>query len=592
LLENIRIEEEIRESFLDALVESIWQHVEDEIKNGDWFTLDIFKWLLPKTYRLFIELVEDKKSRLWELRARIGGFYDFAGGWLSDYESDIKEEDKIQIQLVLHKGIIKWLLIALESNDYELINSLCEAAKRLVFPDKKITFKPQQLVTQHFILCGKILEYLMEKKPHVSSEMLNLLCSDKYDYTSGTEVKYDDLVKFFLESRQELELHDFLREFSSTDWERNPLSGGGFGTPSYTFSGNIELDYMFIYLALLSITLSQDIKPIPFEFSGYNLKEKVEKFREIAEAIEIYNYPYSKEKLNEWLDGCDGLYKLKEEERIATASLNKEKISKYKECFWEGYKSKNTFLSFCLNQGYYTINEKASEKGQYKRRKELFMDGRLSPQSIAMRDGSDISRYRDKDLLKKIINSDVEHKIEIKGSIISQFDEACRWLTKEGTNRENGILLFHGKSHVQTEFYNNDYFIPSWKEDRGLVFSGYYKNYPIIMVYEADIEPECVALNLQAWKGLQIRTKVLEEQIFGEINIREWTEEEINKAISQGKIQEKDRNSVKGQCPIEYELFWSLDEKDLPRQMIFSLKTEVDNNNDKINGGAEHTKEA
>ena len=57
------------------------------------------------------------------------------------------------------------------------------------------------------------------------------------------------------------------------------------------------------------------------------------------------------------------------------------------------------------------------------------------------------------------------------------------------------------------------------------------------------------------------------------------------------KIKEQDRNSVKGQCPIEYELFWRLDENVLPRQMIFSLKTEANNDNDRINGGAEHTKE-
>ena len=84
---------------------------------------------------------------------------------------------------------------------------------------------------------------------------------------------------------------------------------------------------------------------------------------------------------------------------------------------------------------------------------------------------------------------------------------------------------------------------------------------------------------------------VLEKNIFGEINIREWTEEEIDEATRQGKIGEQDRNSVKGQCPVEYELFWRLDEKVLPRQMIFSLKTEANNDNDRINGGAEHTKE-
>ncbi len=148
-----------------------------------------------------------------------------------------------------------------------------------------------------------------------------------------------------------------------------------------------------------------------------------------------------------------------------------------------------------------------------------------------------------------------------------------------------------GQLYIESKLYNNDHYIPSWKEDRGLVFSGYYKNYPIIQIYDDKISPKCVALNLQGWKGLIIRTVVLEKDIFGEINIREWTEEEINEAIRQGKIEEQDRNNVKGQCPIEYELFWSLDENVLPRQIIFSLKTEANNDNDRINGGAEHTKE-
>jgi len=108
------------------------------------------------------------------------------------------------------------------------------------------------------------------------------------------------------------------------------------------------------------------------------------------------------------------------------------------------------------------------------------------------------------------------------------------------------------------------------------------------LIYDDKIFPKCVALNLQGWKGLETRSVVLEKATFGEINIKEWTEEEINEAIRKGKFEEQDRNSAKGQCPIEYELFWSLDENVLPRQMIFSLKTEANNDNDRINGGAEH----
>jgi hypothetical protein len=576
LLESTNTEEDIRESFLDALVESIWQQVEDEIKNGDWYTLDIFKWLIPETYQLFLKFVEDKKSRLWELRARIGGFYDFAGSLLSEYGSDIKEEDKLQIQLVLHKGIIKWLLIAIDNKDNELIKSLCEAAKEIVFPNEKMIFIPQKLVVQHFILCGKILEFLMKGNSNVSPDIFKSLCFDKYDHTAEKDINFEELVNFFIESRQS-DLRSFLHEFSNTDWQRNPLRGGGFGTPSYTFSGNIELDYMFIYLALLTTSrLLEEAKPIAFEFRGYNLKDKIDKFKDIAIAIDIYDFNNSKDKLEKWLGECDQLYKQKEEERIATAPLDKEIVSEYKDAFWEGYKSVKTFLSFCISQGHYSINNEVSVKGRYIHPKDIFIKGQASHQGNPHADGQDISSSYDEKLLKGIIKSDTESEIETADNITSQLNQACQWLTKTGANKESGILLLYGNNaSIQRELYNNDCYVPSWREEKGLVFSGYYKNYPMIEIHDPEKALKCVALNIQGWKGIKIRPEVLEKDILGKINIREWTKEEIDEAIRKKEIAEEDRNRVKGNCPVEYELFWCLDEKDLPMQTVVSLKTEA-----------------
>lgn len=568
------IEDDIIETFFWDLEKSIWNQVEDDIRKGDWYTINILRWLLPETYLLFNKF-KDRKSRLWELRARLGGFYDFAGGLLSQYESDIKEEDKLQIKLVLHKGIIKWLLIAIDNKDNELIKSLCEAVRRLVFPDKEIIFSPQQLVAQHFVLCGKMLEFLMGKKEEVSPDIFKLLIFEKYDHTAKMSIDHNELVQFFIESRK-YDLSSLIWEFSDTDWERNPLSGGGVGTPRHTFSGNIELDNMFIYLALLNISVPSEceIKPTPFDFSGYRLKEKIVNFKDIARNIEIYDFKDSKNKLEKWLDECDQLYEQREEKRIAETPLNKEIVSQYKDAFWEGYKSVKTFLRFCIKQGYYTKNNDVSVKGRYIQRKEIFIGGRASHEPY--RDGTDISRSYDRNLLKKLINPDAESEIETADNITSQLNQACQWLTKEGTNKESGILLLYGNNAgIQRELYNNDCYVPSWREDRGLVFSGYYKNYPMIEIHDPEKAPKCVALNLQGWKGIKIRSEVLEKDILGEINVREWTEEEINEAIRKKEIEEEDRNKVKGNCPVEYELFWCLDEKDLPMQKAVSLKTET-----------------
>ncbi len=577
LLSRTSVEEDILESFLDALVESIWNQVKDEIKNGDCSALDIFIWLLPETYQLFIEFVKDKKSRLWELRGRIGSFYDFAGSLISEHESNIKEDDKLQIQIVLHKGIIKWLLIAIDNKDNELIKSLCKAAKKLVFQDKKVIFEPQRLVAQHFILCGKVLEFLMSETPKVSPNIFKLLCFDEYDHITESDINFEGLVAFFIESRK-LPLRDFLREFSSTDWEHNPLSGGGFGTPRYTFSGNIELDYMFIYIALSSMHFLREVQPIAFEFWGYNLKDKIDKFREIARGIDIYDYSGSKEKLIRWLDGCDQLYKQEKEERIATAPLDEQIVSQYKDAFWDGYKSVKTFSNFCISRGYYSVSNEVSVKHRYIQSKDIFIKEE-SHQGNPHADGADISRYYDKKFLKEIIKPDGETQTEAVDNITSLLNQAYQWLTKEGTNRENGILLFYVSSHIQSELYNNDNYIHSWKEDTNLVFSGYYKNYPMIEIYDPKIEPKCVALNLQGWKGLEVRPEVLEKDILGTINIREWTNEEIDEAIRKKEITEEDRNRVKGRCPVEYELFWRLNEKILPIQMVISLKIKDSDDN-------------
>jgi hypothetical protein len=388
-------------------------------------------------------------------------------------------------------------------------------------------------------------------------------------------IDHNELVQFFIESRK-YDLSSLIWEFSDTDWERNPLSGGGVGTPRHTFSGNIELDNMFIYLALLNISVPSEceIKPTPFDFSGYRLKEKIVNFKDIARNIEIYDFKDSKNKLEKWLDECDQLYEQREEKRIAETPLNKEIVSQYKDAFWEGYKSVKTFLRFCIKQGYYTKNNDVSVKGRYIQRKEIFIGGRASHEPY--RDGTDISRSYDRNLLKKLINPDAESEIETADNITSQLNQACQWLTKEGTNKESGILLLYGNNAgIQRELYNNDCYVPSWREDRGLVFSGYYKNYPMIEIHDPEKAPKCVALNLQGWKGIKIRSEVLEKDILGEINVREWTEEEINEAIRKKEIEEEDRNKVKGNCPVEYELFWCLDEKDLPMQKAVSLKTET-----------------
>jgi len=232
-----------------------------------------------------------------------------------------------------------------------------------------------------------------------------------------------------------------------------------------------------------------------------------------------------------------------------------------------------TFFGFCLSQEYYSINNKASEKKEDIYLKQFFIKGQESHQSIARSSGVDISKSFDRYLIKNITKSDPETEEETADNIVSMLNRASQWMIKEGINKDKGIIVFYRNASIERELYNNDYYVPSWRVEDSNVFSGYYKNYPMIEIYEPEKAPKCVALNLEGWKGLEIRSEVL-EGTFGEINIREWTEDEIEAAISEKKIKREDRNKLKGTCVAEYELYWQLDESNLPDQMTILLQTE------------------
>ncbi len=563
------IEEEVSNLFIEETTDSIERQAEINIKNGDWQVLSAFKWILPGIYKLFENY---KDSPLWEKRARIGRFYYYAENILTKYGAEIKEEDKLQIQLTLHTGIVSWLLAAIENKDNGLIKALCETARTLVFPDKKIKFIPKDLITQHFILCGKILKSFIAETPDVDTEAFKSLLFDKYDHTKQN-ITYSELVEFYTENRKN-NIREYLREFEHTDWEINPLVGGGHGTPHYVFDGS-EIDYTFIYLALLSISNSEQIKPV--EFWPYNLKDKIAKLEKIARAINVSGFSSQRNILEKWIDDCEKLYKQQEEQRIAEATLNPKNVSEYENSFWYGYKESNTFLKFCLKYRYYMINEKVSAKGRYILPKNLFIEKRECAHE-AKTHGSEISRNNDKKLIKDIVKSTQGDTKETADSIESALNRACQWLKEKGASETDGIIVYCGSTYIEGKLYKNEYYIPSWKNEKEKCFSGYYQNYPILNINSQEVE-RCFALNLKGWKGIQVRSNIIEREIFGNLTVREWTNEEVNKSISEGKMKEEDRNNVKGRCPIEYELFWGLDKDSLPEQITIPMTKETEDEN-------------
>ncbi|MDH4201806.1 MAG: hypothetical protein OEV87_02825 [Phycisphaerae bacterium] len=111
--------------------ESIWEEAKKILQEMDYHTMELYTWLVQRIYNF----IEDNSEDLHEMRGQFGGFYEFASGWLE--KSDVKEtEDINKMRLVLHKGLTEWILVAIEKNDEELVEQLCEAGKNIVFGEE------------------------------------------------------------------------------------------------------------------------------------------------------------------------------------------------------------------------------------------------------------------------------------------------------------------------------------------------------------------------------------------------------------------------------------------------------------------------
>ena len=336
-----------------------------------------------------------------------------------------------------------------------------------------------------------------------------------------------------------------------------------------------EFDYMFIYMALLKISDKEPTEK-PVEFSHYGLKEKITKLEGIATDVGIHGFPDKKAIFEKWLDDCDVLYGREEEARIAEAKLDDSRIMQYKKSFQDGYNEVETFLKFCIKQGYYSIDDTISVKGGYNLSKDIFVDGiSCSISSIAHPIGNKMSRQLDKELVRGILKSTQENEKETADNIESMLNKAHQWLKEKGANETNGIIVYCGIADIDGKLYDNEYYVPSWRNEKEKCFSGYYKNYPIKTIRRREEVEKCVALNLQGWTGFEIRPETIDNGVLGNIDIREWREYEISEAIkNNSELEKKDRNKLKGRCLMEYELYCKLTEIDLPLQMEVSLKTD------------------
>lgn len=110
---------------------SVWEETNKIFQDMDYHSMELYTWIVQRIYTL-IQDAGDKAKNLRGLRGQFGGFYEFAGGWLEDSKSK-DAEDVNKMRMVLHKGLTKWLLAAIEKKDVELVEQLCNAGRRIVF---------------------------------------------------------------------------------------------------------------------------------------------------------------------------------------------------------------------------------------------------------------------------------------------------------------------------------------------------------------------------------------------------------------------------------------------------------------------------
>jgi len=576
---NIREEDaETRNKMVEEVIYySIGKHVQEAIRNSAIDTIRIITWIVTALYKKIVNKVK-RSDALWKSRAQSGSFYAYINKYIEISGKGLPQEKIERLRLAFHEGITRWLLIVIESKDDELVKSLCEASRNLVFPDGVIAFEPEELVIRHFVLCGKMIEFLLEKK--IAAEAVKTMFFEKHE--NFPNIDFDRLAEFYGKNRFPREkIGDYVREFFY-DWSSknvDPLTSIGGGHAQFISGGESELGNAFVYLALLALQINREPKIIPVDFRLENLNEKADALceREIARGLGIHSTKHTCEIFKKWLQKCKESREKEEEKRIAESPLLPECVELYEKGFWEGYKERLSFLEFCVENGHVNVDETAERKLFDRAPKRILLDKDLGTFNFGKQQGGELGRFAQNDIIKKITDTDNGHE-NIVDDIALMVKNAEEWLSNRGCTEKDGLLVVRGNKTPETWLLGDELYRPRWREEKDCRFNGFYKNFPLIYIHEKGKVPQCMAIDLKGWRGLCARTEFLTQKKFGEIEIKTRTDEEINKAIEKGDVKEEQRDQVKGNCPIEVTLFWKWDEKKKPAIQTIALESKEEPN--------------
>ena len=568
---------------------SVWEETKNILREMDYHTMELYTWLVQQMYTL-IQDAGEKAKNLREIRGQFGGFYDFADGSLEDGESK-NTEDANKIRLVLHEGLTKWLLIAVE-RDVELIEQLCDAGRRIVFGREGIKFDNKEVAAQHFVLAGHWIDLAKAKKVNTTA-VERLFCDS---YSQGPCVNFNELVRFYLDNFLPLKMLDqYMRIFYSPTQTHINLLTGSSHSSGFGMTGGHEMALAFIFLAAHAL---KTIHPLPKPIAGMSGRITDGDIDTVSEVFKSAEIKYGCEQLKKWLKSCEKLDEAEENKEIAEAKIDKAKVKEHERKFWEGYSRAVPILSMCLRNGNYEIDNNVKNEWRYLVPKIALFDWKY-PISGAEGDeyGLSIGHKMEKNLLNAIIEGG-NAESEVK-NVAEAVGEAVKWLEKEGCSNDRGIVILAGKHSPEIEMHRDKDFIPSWREEvKSMGFNGFYRGFPISWLREDEEEegekdkakekkPQCqrvVAVDLRMWRGISVREEVVvTERKFGKLEIREWTQDEIQQAIQSEKLDVKDVDKAKRNCPVDISFYWQFSSDELPRRKTFVVRiNKIEKNDEKL----------
>ena len=559
-----------------TLLLSVWEETRDVLKAVDYHTMELFTRLVSQMYRTIHDAGE-KADPLREMCTQFGGFYTFAEDWLEDNTSASPVEIE-KMRCVLHDGLTKWLLMVLEKpEERELVRQLCDAARGLVFPGDAITFDRGTLVAREFVLAG----YLMHRPEtrDVKAQVIERLFHK--GHPDIAEVDLNTLVAFYLGNQFPVNaLEPYLRIFyrptrTTTDWLTGSSHSFGHG-----MIGQHEMTLAFIYLAASALGAGMDDPEVIPEDMSFSLNE--EAMRVVGDLFGDIGINHGIEQLKNWVASCKKSHEDLEAKKIADAALNKEKVEKFQEEFWESYRQLSPILSMCLRNENYVLNKTACSE----LRDRVFKINVIDWEYPVVGDGGNdhamgLARYMEGNLLDKLTKR-VRTAPRIAGGLSAMMTGAASWLSSRRCTSENALLVSRTKHGPASQLYRDKDFVWSSKEEAGSIgFDGFYRGFPVVWLRDEKpqkegskeegepVREQVIAIDLHEWKGIAVRDTVITQREFGELTIRLWTEQEIEEAIASGKLKKEDVDKAKRTCPIDICLHWELVDAKPPSARAF-----------------------